>query len=72
MNQDNDQPLNGAEEIGRTARILDENGDVDLGRTYYRLAKGLLDADKLGGTWVSSRNRILRPYVSGKASTTPE
>jgi hypothetical protein len=48
----------GAEEIGREANLLDENGDVDRRRVFYKLERGLLPAKKNGREWVSTRTAI--------------
>jgi len=60
-----DQPLYGAEAIGRAAHLLNEDGEVDTRKTYYVLEKGYLDADKFGRQWVSTLRRIRRAYVGG-------
>jgi hypothetical protein len=55
---DPDRPIWGAEAIGREANILDEDGNVDLRKTYYKLEKGYLDADKNGREWVTTPRRL--------------
>jgi hypothetical protein len=60
---DLDRPLRGAEAIGREAEIFDDNGRVDLNRTYYALTKGYIDADKFGRLWISTRRRIRQAYI---------
>jgi hypothetical protein len=56
----------GAFKIGEAANVRDENGEVDLSKTYYLLEKGLLDADKTGRIWTSTDERIARQF-SGKS-----
>jgi hypothetical protein len=62
---DLDRPLWGAEAIGRAANLLDEDGNVDLRRTYFKLEKGYLPADKCGREWVTTPRR-LRKRFSGE------
>ncbi len=66
-NENLDRPLYGAEPIGREAHILDENGNVDIRRTFYALEKGYISADKFGRGWVSTPRRI-RQAFSGKTA----
>jgi hypothetical protein len=68
MNDLADRPLNGAEEIGREAGLLDAEGNVDLNRVYYALAHGHLPASKRGRIWISTRNRIRRAYLGETAT----
>jgi hypothetical protein len=63
---DLDKPLFGAEEIGREAGIVDENGEVDLDRVYYYLAMGYLPASKFGRQWLSTPRRV-RSARTGEA-----
>jgi hypothetical protein len=65
---DLDRPLYGAEEIGREAGIVDENGNVDLDKVYYYLANGYLSASKFGRQWLSTPRRI-RSARTGEAPT---
>jgi hypothetical protein len=58
-----DQPLLGAEQIGRVARFVDEKGRVDLNKTYRALALGFLDASRLGKMWASTPRRILKAFT---------
>jgi hypothetical protein len=61
-------PLNGAREIAIAARILTDQGEPDLVRTFYLLEKGFLPASKLGKrSWVSTLGRI-RAVYTGKAT----
>jgi hypothetical protein len=49
-----DRPIWGAKAIGEAInRTRDQ--------AYHLLEKGYLDADKVGGTWVSSLRRLLKP-----------
>jgi hypothetical protein len=50
----------GAASIGREAGIIDENGEVDLRKVFYRLETGDLPAKKVGRIWVSSVTAIRR------------
>jgi hypothetical protein len=59
------QPLIGADQIGRCAGFVDEDGNVDLNKTYRALSQGLLDASKLGKIWVSTRGRVLAAFTGG-------
>jgi hypothetical protein len=67
-NENIDRPLYGAEPIGREAHIFDEDGDVDLRRTYYALEKGYIPADKFGRVWVSTPRRIRRRFAGEAAA----
>ncbi len=69
MNTTDDKLLNGAEEIGREAGLVDDDGNVDLGKTYYALERGYLPASKRGRIWISTRSRIRRTYRGETAST---
>jgi hypothetical protein len=60
-----DQPLYGAEAIGRAAHFVDDRGRVEMNRTYRALEQGYLDASKLGKVWVSTLRRIRAAYVGG-------
>jgi hypothetical protein len=44
----------GAERIGREAGIVNENGEVDLRKTFYQLEAGNLPGRKVGRLWISS------------------
>ena len=44
-----DQPVIGADAIGRVARFVDAKGRVDRNKVYHALLNGHLDANKLGG-----------------------
>ena len=41
--------------VGRTPR-----------QAYHLLKRGLLDADQVGRQWVSTRRRLLAPFIGGK------
>lgn len=58
-----DQPLYGAEAIGRAAHLFNDVGEVDTRKTYHALEKGYLDADKFGRQWVTTLRRIRRAFV---------
>jgi hypothetical protein len=53
-----DRPIWGAENIGREANLFKEDGSVDLRKTYFKLEKGYLDADKNGREWVTTPRRL--------------
>jgi hypothetical protein len=63
--QNPDLPLRGAEAIGREAGVIDENGKVDLRKTFYLLEKGHLPGTKVGRLWVSTPRR-LRALFAGE------
>jgi hypothetical protein len=65
--QDLDKPLWGAEPIGLEANILDDDGNVDIRKTYYLLEKGLLPGTKVGRQWVSTRRRLRRVFAGEAA-----
>jgi hypothetical protein len=52
----------GAEEIGREANLLDENGDVDRRRVFYKLERGLLPAKKNGREWEERTRMGFNPH----------
>jgi hypothetical protein len=58
--RDDDTPIWGAERIGADAGCFRVDGTVHLGKAYYLLETGLIDADKVGKMWVSTRARIRR------------
>ena len=62
-----DTPIWGAEAIGREAGCIDNDGNVDLRRTFYLLEKRLLPAVKVGRQWSSTRRR-LRRFFSGETA----
>jgi hypothetical protein len=62
-----DEPLYGAESIGRAAHLFDDDGNVDIRKTYYALEKGYIDADKFGRLWVSTPRRIRRAFAGEAA-----
>ena len=62
-----DDPLNGAEEIGRYAGFVDQKGKVKLRKTYHALEKGYFDASKFGRQWISTRRRIRRAFAGNTA-----
>ena len=57
-----DRPIWGAKPIGFEAGLIDEDGNVDLRRTFYALEHGHIPADKKGRQWVSTRRRIRRAF----------
>jgi hypothetical protein len=65
---DEDRPLYGAEAIGRAAGFIDEDGNVKIRSVYHALESRLLDADKFGKIWVSTRRRARSHATGGKAS----
>jgi hypothetical protein len=64
---DLDRPLWGAEPIGREAGLFDENGDVDLRKTYYLLERGYLPGTKIGRLWTSTPRRLRRRFAGETA-----
>jgi hypothetical protein len=63
-----DQPIWHATPIAETANIRGTDGKLDLPATYYKLAAGLIDADKVGGVWCSTRRRILNSLSKKRAA----
>lgn len=63
-----DRPLWGAEQIGREAGLLDEVGNVDLRKVFYRLERGDLPASKIGRLWTSTPRRIRRAFAGDEAA----
>jgi len=61
--QDIDRPLWGAEAIGREAGVFDDDGNVDLRKSFYLLEKGYLPATKIGRQWTSTPARIRRAFA---------
>jgi hypothetical protein len=66
MNNDLDLPVYGAKAIAEVLNLRDENGGLDLRRTYYAAERGYIDADKFGRRWTSTPRRLLR-RVQGSA-----
>jgi hypothetical protein len=52
----------GALAIGREANIVDENGEVDLRKVFYRLESGHLPGKKVGRAWISTVSAIRRVF----------
>jgi hypothetical protein len=67
-NQNDDKLLNGAEAIGREAGFVDDDGNVDMNRTYYALEKGYIPASKRGRVWISTRRRVRSIYTDQQAA----
>jgi hypothetical protein len=67
IRDDLDRPLWGAEQIGRAAGLLNDDGTVDLRKVYYHLENKHLPADKAGKQWISSTRRILRVFTGESA-----
>jgi hypothetical protein len=65
--EDLDQPIWGAEAIGREANIVDDDGNVNLRKTFYQLENGLLPATKVGRLWASTRRRIRSVFAGEDA-----
>ena len=65
--RDLDRAVYGAPAIGHEAYLFDEDGNVDIRKTYYALEKGYIDADKFGRQWVSTVGRIRKSFA-GKAA----
>jgi len=64
---DLDRPIYGAHAIGKEAGLLDDEGNVDLRRTFHALEHGYLDAGKFGRRWISTPRRI-RSAFAGKTA----
>ena len=63
-----DRPIYGAPAIGRAANLVDGKGKVELGKVYYALQRGFIDADKRGPKiWVTTLRRILTKHA-GRAA----
>jgi hypothetical protein len=62
-----DRPLWGAEAIGREANVVDDDGNVDLRKTFYLLEKGRLPGTKVGRLWTSTPRRIRRIFAGEDA-----
>lgn len=62
-----DRPIWGAEAIGLEAGVVDDDGNVDIRKTYYLLEKRWLPADKVGRAWVSTPRRIRRVFAGEAA-----
>jgi len=62
-----DRPIYTAEAIGRAAELLDDEGNVDLRKTYHALEHGYIDASKFGRTWVTTLRRIRRAFAGEAA-----
>jgi len=62
---DLDAPIYGAKAIAIAANIRNENGELDLNKTYYLLAKKLLPASKIGNIYTSTTRRV-RKIASGE------
>jgi hypothetical protein len=60
-----DRPLYGAKPIGQAAHLFDEVGNVDMRKTYWALKRGYIDANKFGGTWISTLRRIQTSWLAG-------
>ena len=52
-----DNILWGAEQIGREANIVDENGNVHLPKTFRLLEQGRLPGKKVGRLWTSTKEQ---------------
>jgi hypothetical protein len=64
---DINRPLWGAEAIGREAGLIDDQGEVDIRKTFYLLERKLLPATKIGRQWTSTPARI-RALFAGEAA----
>jgi hypothetical protein len=53
-----DQPIYGGIAIGREVNLVDDKGEVLSAKVYRALRMGLIDADKFGRGWVSTRRRL--------------
>jgi hypothetical protein len=61
-----DTPVWRAGPICEVANIRDKDGELDLPATYYKLEAGLIDAEKVGGIWCTTRRRILNSLSKKK------
>jgi hypothetical protein len=59
--EDLDRPVWGAEAIGRSINRTE-------GQAFHLLNHGLVDADKVGGRWVSTPRRLLASLQQEAAS----
>jgi hypothetical protein len=55
---DLDRPIWGAKAIARAANLLDEDGEINIRKAFYKLEKGYIDADKNGDEWVTTLRRL--------------
>jgi hypothetical protein len=62
-----DNILWGAEQIGREANIVDEHGNVKLGKVFRLLELGQLPGKKNGRLWISTKEAI-RSFFEIKAT----
>jgi len=58
----------GAEAIGREANVVDEDGNVDLRKTFYLLETGHLPGKKVGRKWISDSDAIARALAISPAA----
>jgi hypothetical protein len=64
------KPLEAVDELDRWVYGAESIGivvDLDPRETYYALEKGLLDADKFGKKWRSTKRRLLKPAPTAAA-----
>jgi hypothetical protein len=59
-----DVPIWGAEDIGREAGLIDEDGNVDKRKVFYLLEKEKLPAAKVGRSWVTTRRRLREVFAA--------
>jgi hypothetical protein len=62
-----DLPCWGARDIAVAANLVDKRGKPRVRAAYHLLEKGLLPADKVGRTYVSTPRR-LRSIANGQAT----
>lgn len=67
-NQNLDRPIWGAAAIAREAGLVDDDGKIDLRKTFYLLEKGLLPASKIGRRWTSTPRRLRRVFAGDGAA----
>jgi hypothetical protein len=65
---DLDAVIWGAVQIGREAGVLKDDGSVDVRRTFYLLQRGLLDADKFGQRYATTKRRIRNQFAGAKTN----
>ena len=68
------KPLEAVDELDRWVYGAENIGivvDLDPRETYYALEKGLLDADKFGRKWRSTKRRLLTPKPAPTTAPVP-
>jgi hypothetical protein len=60
----------GAAAIGGFINLRLPNGKVDIRKTYHLLETSAIDANKVRGTWISTRARLTRQFATPRAELT--